>query len=115
MHPGNWQHCPSGRPAMAETPHPPFMNAYGNIPNILRKLQDAQTPQRFTYDFLKGLLGYRSGGAEAIIPLMKRIGFLGTDGTPTELYKRFRNPAGSGRAMAEAIKKGYEAIYALNE
>src|SRR5438876_11573620 len=100
---------------MPDTPYPPFMNSYSNIQNILRKIQDAQTPARFTHDFLKSLLGYRSGGAEAIIPLLKRIGFLGSDGTPTEWYRRFRNPSESGRAMAEAMRKGYEAIYALNE
>ncbi len=33
----------------------------------------------------------------------------------TDLYKRFRNPSESGRAVAEAIRKGYQAMFALNE
>ncbi len=100
---------------LADTNYPPFMNSYGSIKRILQLAKDAQTPQRFTQDFLKSLLGYQSGSAEAIIPLMKRIGLLASDGTPTDLYKRFRNPAESSRAMAEAMRKGYHQIFALKE
>ena len=40
-----------------------------------------------------------------MIPYLKRIGFLASDGTPTELYTRFRNPASSGAAAAEALRQ----------
>jgi len=33
---------------------PPFMNAYGLVPKILDKIVEAQQPERFTQDFLKG-------------------------------------------------------------
>src|SRR5262249_26075635 len=50
-----------------------------------------------------------------IIPLLKRIGILTSDGTPTNLYDQFRNPSTSGRAMAEAIRGGYKELYDRNE
>jgi hypothetical protein len=47
---------------------------------------------------------------------LKRIGFLGSDGVPTDLYKKFRgNPSESGAAMAKAIKTGYAELYQRNE
>lgn len=46
---------------------------------------------------------------------MKRIGFVASDGTPTDLYKRFRNPATSGAAVAEAIRSSYKELAAANE
>jgi hypothetical protein len=95
--------------------YPPFMNASGNIPRILNRLKEAKTPERFTQDFLSTELGASGGSARPFIPLAKRLGLLTPDGTPTDLYKRFRNPPESGGAMAAAIRRGYDALYKRNE
>lgn len=93
----------------------PFMNAYGSVEKILEKIKHAKTPDRFTYDFLKATLGFKSSSARAFVPLAKRIGLLASDGSPTDLYKSFRNPAQSGGAMAKAIRKGYSQLFERNE
>jgi hypothetical protein len=95
--------------------YPPFMNGYGTATKILNKIKDAQTPDRFTQDFLATKLGFPGGTAKPFIPLAKRIGFLESDSRPTDLYKSFRNPAQSKAAMAAAIKKGYSQLYERNE
>jgi hypothetical protein len=95
--------------------YPPFMNGYGTATKILSKLKEAQTPDRFTQDFLSTKLGFPGGTAKPFIPLAKRIGFLETDGKPTDLYKSFRNHAHSKAAMATAIRKGYVQFYERNE
>lgn len=95
--------------------YPPFMNAYGNISKILAKIKEAQTPERFTVDYLTTKLGFSGGSATPFIPFAKRIGLLASDGMPTELYRRFRNPSQSGAAMAQAIRKGYPTLYERNE
>jgi len=94
---------------------PPYMNAYGNIGRTLRKIKAAQTPPRFTTDFLATKLDLSGGGARPIIPFLKRVGFLGTDGVPTDRYKRFRNPGQAGKAAAEALREGYKSLYEVNE
>ena len=95
--------------------YPPFMNAYGNIVKILAKIKEAQTPERFTGDFLGTKLGFTGGSASPFIPFAKRLGLLAPDGTPTDLYKRFRNPQQSKAAIAQAIKNGYPTLYERNE
>lgn len=97
--------------------YPPYMNSTGLISKILDKIKVAATPERFTQDFLSTELGFNGGSARAFISFAKRIGFLSTDGSPTDLYKQFRNTntAISTAAMAEAIKKGYSDIYTRNE
>ena len=95
--------------------NPPFMNAYGNITKILNKLQDAQTPPRFTYDYLSTVLGVSGGSASPFIPFAKRIGLLASDGTPTDLYKRFKNPTQAGPAVEQMMRKGYGELYKRNE
>lgn len=95
--------------------YPPFMNGYGTAAKILNKIKEAQTPDRFTQDFLSTKLGFPGGTARPFIPLAKRIGFLESDGRPTDLYKSFRNPAQSKAAMAAAIRKGFSQLYERNE
>jgi len=91
------------------------MNSTGLIPKVLTKIAEAQKPDRFTTDYLTSVLGYGSGSARPIIPLLKRLNFLQADGTPTQIYARFRNPSERGPAMLEALKAGYPELYARNE
>jgi hypothetical protein len=95
--------------------YPPFMNATGFVTKVLDKIINAQQPERFTLDYLNTKLGFDTGSARPIIPLLKRIGFLASDGTPTSIYSRFRNPQERGRAMAEALRIGYKDVYERNE
>ncbi len=95
--------------------YPPYMNATGLVKRILEKIKEASTPKRFTLDFLGTKLGFTGGSAKAFIPFAKRMGILESDGSPTDLYKKFRNPEESGRAMADAMRRGYAEMFARNE
>jgi hypothetical protein len=94
---------------------PPFLNAHGLVPKIFDKIIEASQPERFTQDFLKTKLGYDSGSARPVIPLLKKLGFIASDGTPTPLYGRFRNPESRGEAMATALRAAYKDVYDRNE
>jgi len=94
---------------------PPYVNATGILNSVFKKIIEAPPPPRFTQDFLTTKLGFKKGSANAVIPFLKRIGFLGSDGVPTDLYNRFRNPSKAGRAVAEGMKLGYKDLYSRNE
>jgi hypothetical protein len=91
------------------------MNSTGLIPKIFVKIQQAKVPERYTQDFQGTVLGYGSGSARPFIPFLKRLGFLESDGRPTELYRKFRNADTSGAAMAEAMRGGFRDIFQKNE
>jgi Family of unknown function (DUF5343) len=56
------------------------------------------------------------GSARPVIPFFKRIGFIGSDGAPTALYKQFRGTDSQrGAAAAEGMKRGYAPLYESNE
>src|SRR4051812_14244302 len=93
----------------------PYVTASGNVTRVLEKIQPAATPDRFTQDFLATKLGMSGGSAKPVIPFLKRIGFLGTDGVPTDRYKRFRANATRGAATAEGLRHGYRVLYDMNE
>lgn len=93
----------------------PYLQAYGNITKALQKIKTAQTPDRFTQDFLATKLGLKGGSPKPVIPFLKRTGFLSSDGSPSSLYRRFRNSSHTGAAAAEALRTGYAALYEINE
>ena len=93
----------------------PYVVQPGSIKKILDKVKDAKTPDRFTTDFLDTKLGFRGGNSRQFIPLAKKLALLNSDGTPTKLYKAFRNPTTSKAAIAEAMKIGYREIFDRNE
>ena len=93
----------------------PYMLSTGSIPKILGKIQNARRPERFTQDFLETKLGHKGGSARPIIPLLKRMGFLGSDGVPTFLYDRFRNIQTQGFAIAEGMKNAFSELFDRNE
>jgi len=92
----------------------PYLNATGYITKVLEKIKEAETPPRFSQDFLATTLQMPGGSPRPVIPFLKRTGFLASDGTPTELYKQFRG-AQSGAAAAEALRIGYRPLYRINE
>lgn len=98
-----------------ETINVPYVNAYGGITKALERIKDASTPGRFTQDFLAAKLGLSGGSARPVIPFLKRTGFLNGDGTPTDLYKEFRNERLRKNAAARAVKIGYSALYEVHE
>jgi hypothetical protein len=42
--------------------------------------------------------------------LLKRLGFLSSNGVPTQLYGQFHNVDSRGAAMAEALRTGYKEL-----
>jgi hypothetical protein len=93
----------------------PYIVQPGVITKVLQKAKEAKTPDRFTYDFLETKLGCKGGSYKQFVSLAKRLSLLKSDGTPTELYKKFRNASTSKAAIAQAIKNGYKEIFDRNE
>ncbi|GAA3604445.1 hypothetical protein GCM10022223_20100 [Kineosporia mesophila] len=93
----------------------PYLQAYGNIKKALERIAKATVPPKFTQDFLATTLDMPGGGARPVIKFLKRAGFLSSDGTPSDLYKQFRNPSLRGAASAQALRNAYSELYVANE
>ncbi len=97
---------------------PPYTSSTGLLKDLFKKIQEAPPPPRFSQDYLFTSLKFKkSGSTMPFISFLKRLGFLSTDGSPTDIYRKFRNPdpSVSGLAMAQAIKVGYADLYNRNE
>jgi hypothetical protein len=93
----------------------PYVTATGNIERALTAIKAASTPERVTQDFVKTILKIKGGSGDQITSFLKKIGFANPDGSPSDIYRTFRNPATSGKAAADALRIGFAALYTRNE
>jgi len=93
----------------------PYVTASGNIEKALKGIKAAATPPSVSQDFVKTILKIQGGSGNQMTSYLRKIGFANADGTPTDLYKAFRNPVTEGKAAAEALKIGYKPLYTRNE
>lgn len=93
----------------------PYVTAPGNIEKAFLGIKAAAVPDRVSQDFVKTILQIKGGSGNQMTSFLKKIGFVNADGTPSELYKRFRNSAFTGEAAAEATKIGFAPLYVRNE
>lgn len=91
----------------------PYMISNNKIEPIIIKIQQAARPPKFTIEVLRNL-GFTSTNDRAFIPLMKKLGFLFDDGTPSSLYDQLKDPTSTKRILAIQMKSLYADLYAIN-
>ncbi|MHB8413541.1 MAG: DUF5343 domain-containing protein [Candidatus Acidiferrales bacterium] len=95
--------------------YPPYVNGYGGIPTLFRKITEAAVPAKFTQDFMTTALGLKSSSYRAMIPLLKKLGFIDPANVPTEAYRKFREDSLAGGVMAEQLRDAYKSLFTANE
>lgn len=85
----------------------------GKLGQVFQQIRDGAAPSKFTTQHLKDL-GFASTNFRAVIPLLKSLGFLTDDGTPTSRYHEYRSEANSKRIMADAIRDTYSDLFTIN-
>lgn len=89
-----------------------YVQVYGQLGDLFNRLAEGQAPDKFTTQHLKDL-GFASSNFRAVIPLLKQLGFLSPDGTPTTRYHEYRNTARSRRVMGEALREAYSDLFTI--
>lgn len=77
-------------------------------------MQEGVAPDVFNSEHLKAI-GFGGSNDRAVVPLLKDIGFLDSNGKPTDRYRAYRNAAQSRRVLAEALRESYSELFTLNE
>lgn len=88
--------------------------AHNQLSEFFKKLRDAQAPEKFTLQLIKDF-GYKSNNHRAFLPILKAIGFLSADGSPTPRYHNYRNHSESKKVMGEALKEAYSDLFLIKE
>jgi len=90
-----------------------YLNNVGSLTKFLEEIRTAGVPERVTFEFLK-TLGFKSSNDRPIIGVLKAIGFLDANGTPTESYRSFRDPDLGPKVLARALRSAYADLYLAN-
>ncbi len=85
---------------------------YGQLSKLFETLRQGQAPDKFNREFLKDI-GFKSSNHHAFIPLLKGLGFLTSDGTPTQRYKEFLDSTKWKKVIAEAVREAYGDIFVI--
>ncbi len=95
----------------------PYLVTPGTITTALDRIKKAATPPTVNSDFVHTKLRIKGGAGRAIAPYLKKVGLVNSDGSPTQIYERFRNSTESisGAAIAEAVRLGYKPLFEVNE
>lgn len=93
----------------------PYLPASGTLKRALDGIQVASRPEKVNADFLENVLKLKGGAARATIPIMKKMGLLSSDATPTELYARFRTESGRGQAALQGLRSAFPEIFKRSE
>lgn len=93
----------------------PYVVSPGNVSKALEAIISAATPEKVSQNFVKTILKIPGGSGDQMTSFLRKIGFADAGGSPTEIYKKFRNEAERGWAAAESLKFGYAQLYRKNE
>lgn len=93
----------------------PYSTSPGVFKRALEAMISAERPEKFTGNFLETVLRLTGGSARPVPPMLKKMHFLSSDGTPTELYSKFKTESGRSAAALEGLKYAYAELFRRNE
>jgi hypothetical protein len=91
----------------------PYTTVPGKLREILKKAPTMGRPSRITQEWLRQA-GWTSSNDRSVIPVLRFVGLIGPDGTPTQLWDAVRVQDEEHRArLAGAIRQAYSDLFAL--
>jgi len=92
---------------------------YSTSPGILKKALEliipAERPDKFGTNFMATVLKLTGGAARAVPPFLKKMQFIGADGSPTILYSKFKTDSGRSQAAYDGLKNAFGELFRRNE
>jgi hypothetical protein len=91
----------------------PYTISNNKIPSFFDKIRTAQRPERLSRQVLKHW-GFTASNDRAFIPVLRGLGFIDDNGTPTELYNRVKGDTNWKNLLGEQVRELYSDLFATN-
>lgn len=92
---------------------------YSVSPGVFKKALEgiiiSERPDKFSGHFLSTILKLTGGSAKAVPPLLKKMNFLSSDGSPTDLYSKFKSDSARSSAALEGLRSAFSEMFKRNE
>lgn len=89
-----------------------YTNNYGKLSQLFEKIREGTAPDIFSRQHLKDL-GFKSSHDRAMVPILKELGFLSSDGKPTSRYMSFLDKSRATQVLTNAVKEVYRDLFVL--
>ncbi len=91
-----------------------YTNTPGRFKDVLQAVIHAERPPAFNRDFIETVLDVKGGAVSGFPPILKRLGFLGSDNSPTELYGQFQTDSSRSSAALTGLRNGFGELFKKN-
>ena len=91
----------------------PYIVSKNKIEPILAKVRSAARPERVSRETLNKW-GFTASNDRAMVGVLKELGFLTENGTPTDLYDRLRDPNDWRYVLGEQVRDLYSELFATD-
>lgn len=85
-----------------------------NLSTVINSLINAKAPERVTNKFLEDL-GFKSSNDRLYVGMLKALGLIDANGTPTQRYFEFLDQSRTGEILAIGIQEAYEDLFNLRK
>ncbi len=90
----------------------PLTTSTNSLTRFLAHIQASGVPKKIDRPYLKSV-GFKSGVDGYLIPIMKHIGFVSTQGVPENRWKSYRDKARAPKILAEGVLEGYSELFSV--
>lgn len=93
-----------------------YVTSLGKFKEFMKTtLHDKKVPPKVDEDWLVSVGYTDTKNDKRFIPILKELGFISDDGTPTETYTEYRDKDKSKETMLSALKKAYPDLFSIYE
>ncbi len=91
----------------------PYIISNNKIEPALARIRTAAKPERLNQDLVTKW-GFTASNDRALPRVLRMLGFLTENGTPTEAYDRLRDPSDWKKVLAEKVHSTYSDLYSID-
>lgn len=88
----------------------PYILVPGRLKDFLAHIQSAGVPPKLTVAYLEKV-GFKSKNDRRIIGVLKHIGFVESNGVPTDRWQQYRNKARAAKILGSALREAYPDLF----
>ena len=82
-----------------------------HIEEVFKKIADTGRPESLTTSYLKNTWLLKNAQYQAVLPILKDLGFIDASGKPTERYALYQNPQKARKAVADGVRQAYPELF----
>ena len=88
----------------------PYTTTISVLRSVLNDIPDKPAPTKFDMNLLKAW-GHKDNNAQSVLRVIKSVGLLQSDGTPSEGYKKYMDKESGGTWLAGRLREVYKPVF----